>query len=208
MWREIQRVIVDPTTSTGLSASFLENLSAEFIGVALGIVISFLAAFLLDKMGNDRQFKPLRHRLAQKLVGIHEELCRDLATPFSHTSDNSAPVRVALDESERIVEEFDFGLTPKQLSAVEAYRRKLVALKDYTSGLQKQTSTVNDRFNQASRVLRPALQQLHPGRMDQSWRDVLSRELTSNGGGPAPSPNPIYALFTRSNASRSDNPSQ
>lgn len=161
-----------------------------------------------DKMGNDRQFKPLRHRLAQKLVGIHEELCRALAQPFSHTSDNAAPVHVALKEAERIVEEFDFGLTPKQLSAVEAYRVKLVALEAYTSGLQKQTPAVNDHFNQASRMLRPALKQLHSGRIEQPWRAVLMQELTSNGSGPAPRPNPVQTFFTRSNAARSDNPSQ
>ncbi len=177
MLDELRNAILDSSTSTGLSSGFIENMSAEAIGVIAGIFISFLAAFLLDKIGNNRQFKPLRHRAAIRLVRLHEELVRELRKPFQRDRDNAASVRMAISELEDIVEEYDFGLTTRQMSAVNEYRSRLRALEAASANALRRGNAVQQRFRDAAVRLKPALKRLNSGRLEGHWKEVLGANL-------------------------------
>jgi hypothetical protein len=198
MWGEVRAAIFDDRAATGLRLGFLENISAEIVGVVLGVLLSFLAAYLLDKIGNSRQFRPLRFRLASQLAAIHEQLRLELAKPFSRTQNNGEPVRQALKEIDQIVEQFDFGLTPKQHSAVDAYRMRLKALEMHASSALRRGEAVRAGYRTASEALRPALKRLHSGRLEAHWSDVLSADIFDQE--PRTRRKPLAAWFTSKGA--------
>ena len=203
MWDEIKAALVDSSTTLGLRASFVENLSAELIGVLLGVCVSFVAAFSLDKIGNSRQFKPLRHRTAAQLANLHDMLRAELLKPFSQGGGNGRAVTVAIEELDEILDNFDFGLTPQQRLAVDAYRMKLRALETSASAALRRGPQITDGFDSATRALRPALKRLHSGRLEPYWKEVLSSGLLLDQPAPATTskPTPFSVLGGRSNAS-------
>lgn len=178
MWDEFKGALLDSSTVLGLKASFVENLSAEFVGVVLGVLVSFAVAFSLDKIGNNRQFKPLRHRTATQLANLHETLRTELLKPFSQGGGNGRAVTVAIAELDEILDDFDFGLTPRQRSSVDAYRMKLRALETSAATALRRGPQITDGFDSAARALRPALKRLHSGHLEPYWKEVLSSGIS------------------------------
>lgn len=198
MLEEVKSAIFDQSAATGLKLEFLGNLSAEFIGVIAGVLISFLVAYLLDKMGNNRQFRPLRQRLARRLVGILERLLAALSEPFRLDTDNSEPVGEAIHATKALISEFDFGLTGKQQSAVDAFLSKLQLLEDHAKRAQRKGPQTQARYEGAAEALRRGLRALNSGRLEKEWRAILERGIIETSVNVRPArTNPVFAFFNR-----------